>query len=1018
MPDFEGKRLEIYEEYIDDIEEKTDLSRGDYVFPSFTRTVSVDDGYHEADYILELTISNEREKEIVLMASGIYDDDRKILKDVEEEEPFTRARKYAAELEKGAYYGITDGKKVKISALDPDIKLEEVKKVDKLNEIINEIIKEERRIKRSKDFISKLNEYNENINPNVHSHLREKIEEDDSFEEEIRDFLTPIGKSYDEDENIPEETLEMLSRQATYLLVDKILFYHLILENEENLKEGLEEREKYDEIFEKLKKEPPKPDDDIEKWAKEFWGYLDKVFELIREINYEPIFDPEKSPLNRINLKEHPSACFEIKDLMDFLWKKEGLSNLFDGPLLAKIYEGLIPPELRWKWGQIYTPPEITRLIAEWAIRNPDDKILDPACGTGRFLISAYEKIAELKGVEMGENHQEIINQIQGIDINQFPAHLATMSLVAMSLKSVTENVNIKVKDFFKYVRGDQANLGVPENKVRTKKTSNSSDYFEKPIGKMDAIIMNPPYTRNEALSDDYKKYFRKKALSNLDENKEISMDKKAGYYAYFITHGTKFLKKDGRFGMIIQNSWLDADYGADIQEFILENYKIQAIVGTKKDRLIKTADVNTVILFLERENNKKLRNTNEIKFVQLKKDLEWFEHNYDFHELIEMIEENEGLFTEDIRILTKNQEALKEEGMGKTTYIGSKWAKYIRALDIYWYILDENSDILIDFNDLEVKGHGDLSYGTRSGAPEFFYLPNKHHDIEKKGDTLLLLKDEEVKFKLPKKAWMHQEDSKWRPNYIIKRSKGIEKLSFSIDDLELGNQLKYFVWLDKPKEKLDSESREYIEWGESHDVRECNHCNRAKKFPEYCSGDLWYDIGPSLTKGDILPNKDIHDKHAYWTPNENTWVHQSLYGITYQGEKYLLSGILNSTVCLFMLEIAGRINLGGGALDLMTDDHRSVKFPNPIKIDEEIQKNIIEKFKNIGDRKAKTIFEEIGADNLEEISLDNVKRDRRELDKIIMEDILGLSKREQLEVYRGLFELVKNRLEKPNSSD
>ncbi|MFW5895451.1 MAG: hypothetical protein ACOCT9_01775, partial [archaeon] len=344
--------------------------------------------------------------------------------------------------------------------------------------------------------------------------------------------------------------------------------------------------------------------------------------------------------------------------------------------------------------------------------------------------------------------------------------------------------------------------------------------------------------------------------------------------------------------------------------------------------------------------------------------------------------------------------------------------AKYIRALDIYWHILEKNTDVLIDFKDLEEKGRGKLSYGTRSGAPEFFYLPNKHHDIEECGDNLHLLHDEEVKFKLPRNAWMHHENGKWKPNYIIKRSKGIEKINFSIDELELGNQLKYFVWFDKSKEKLNDESRKYIEWGESHDVEECNHCNRAKKFPEYCSGNLWYNIGPRLTKGDILPNKDIHDKHAYWTPNENTWVHQSLYGISYQGEKYVLSGILNSTVCLFMLEIARRINLGEGALDLMTGDHRSVKFPNPTKIDENVKKNIIKKFKAMGNRKAKSIFEEIGIDNLADISLDKIKQDRRELDKIIMGKILGLSKREQLEVYRGLFELVKNRLEKADADD
>jgi len=69
-----------------------------------------------------------------------------------------------------------------------------------------------------------------------------------------------------------------------------------------------------------------------------------------------------------------------------------------------------------------------------------------------------------------------------------------------------------------------------------------------------------------------------------------------------------------------------------------------------------------------------------------------------------------------------------------------------------------------------------------------------------------------------------------------------------------------------------------------------------------------------------------------------------------------------------------------------------------------------------INDRFTGSIFDELGASSPEEVSLDKVKPDRRELDKIVMGDILGLTDEEQLEVYQAVVDLVKSRIEKSKS--
>jgi hypothetical protein len=66
--------------------------------------------------------------------------------------------------------------------------------------------------------------------------------------------------------------------------------------------------------------------------------------------------------------------------------------------------------------------------------------------------------------------------------------------------------------------------------------------------------------------------------------------------------------------------------------------------------------------------------------------------------------------------------------------------------------------------------------------------------------------------------------------------------------------------------------------------------------------------------------------------------------------------------------------------------------------------------------REITTVFEEIGANFPSEVSLDKVKPDRRELDKIIMGEILDLTDEEQLKVYQAVIDLVRSRIEKARS--
>jgi hypothetical protein len=132
---------------------------------------------------------------------------------------------------------------------------------------------------------------------------------------------------------------------------------------------------------------------------------------------------------------------------------------------------------------------------------------------------------------------------------------------------------------------------------------------------------------------------------------------------------------------------------------------------------------------------------------------------------------------------------------------------------------------------------------------------------------------------------------------------------------------------------------------------------------------------------------------------------------------------MLNSTLFILFTEMFGKSNLGQGALYLVPFDIKRMIVINPKFLEISISENL-NRFLN---RPIKSIFEELGFPKctqrncnhpehpyenvkLEEVSFDRIMLDRRELDRIIFEAI-GLNEEEQLEVYRTVVELVKNRL-------
>ncbi|MEG0835596.1 MAG: class I SAM-dependent methyltransferase [Anaerovoracaceae bacterium] len=203
--------------------------------------------------------------------------------------------------------------------------------------------------------------------------------------------------------------------------------------------------------------------------------------------------------------------------------------------------------------GGYYTPEIISGFIAEWAIRNPSDAVLEPSCGNGSFL-SAITNRLEMLGATGKQINQNVI----GIELDEIEAR-----------KSEQYGTTVICEDFF--------------------------TYYEKNIDaktQFDAILGNPPFIRYQNFSEEY----RKIAFSLMNKY-GFQPNRLTNIWLPFLLLSCKALKPGGRVGMVIPAELFQVDYAAEARQFLSTYFDSLTLVTFK--RLVFDDIQQEVILLL-----------------------------------------------------------------------------------------------------------------------------------------------------------------------------------------------------------------------------------------------------------------------------------------------------------------------------------------------------------------------------------------------------------------------------------
>ena len=504
-----------------------------------------------------------------------------------------------------------------------------------------------------------------------------------------------------------------------------------------------------------------------------------------------------------------------------------------------------------------------------------------------------------------------------------------------------------------------------------------------------DVIIGNPPYVRQESITDpagwllskeykdallemvrlDFPDYFAKSRAHTDQFKKGRKPSGRSDLYTYFYIRSLRLLNPQGVHVFICSNSWLDVGYGAWLQEFFLRKAPLHLVIDNHAKRSFARADVNTIITVASAP--RRVPDGHMVRFVAFKQP---FEDAVLSENLLAIENASDILKTDAFRVFPITADKLLDEGSDDGKYVGDKWGgKYLRGPDIFFSILEKGKGKLVRLGDI-----AEVRFGIKTGANDFFYL-------EPLGPG-----------SRPGLMWVRNgagwegeiEEEFLKP--VIKSPRECRTIIINPDDL----RYRLFMCHKGKGELRSSKALEYIEWGEE----------QGYHLRPSCRGRYEWWFLPDISHARLHFNYLIND------------VGRTFVGNCYASDNFHEIGVpdeyaifLNSVIFMLFQGIVARANFGGGLAKIQTYELQRMLVGRF----EDKNTKLVDETLNV---KIRYIFTECGIDPKSDIPIGeqepNPLPDRKALDDIVF-DALGLTAEERKEVYRAVCQLVWERISK-----
>lgn len=596
-----------------------------------------------------------------------------------------------------------------------------------------------------------------------------------------------------------------------------------------------------------------------------------------------------------------------------------------------------------------------------------DISILDPACGTGKFLIIMADILYNLvKGLQLDSNETDyniltnLFAKLKGIEISPTIAFKTRIVLFMHFYQKLLKETDPRDIINPKYVIDNDTLSSIVHIGDFL-----WNDTLRNPIKsqQFQIILGNPPFVRQENIkptgisllrllseSDrDINVNYKNKIQSQIysifrnDQNYILPgfFNKRSDLYIYFFYNAFNYLNKNGIIAFISSNSWLNIGFGFDFQKFILDKKSLLSIVGNYK-RTFGSVKINTITTYLA--NSSKIVDP-LISFINLKK----LNSIPDIDKIIIQTHDNatnneestskiSEFNSELLQIRQINCNNLLRIGSVSSNYLGSRWENlFLLSPSFYFKLIPQIGDKLLRLGDI-----AQIYRGITTGINKFFIMKKVKED--NKEGVLSLENGFGYRYDI--------ERDFLRP--IVTTPKTIHKPVIKEEEIQ---EFLFYINENQQKSLNKTLAEKYIKYGEELKIPLPKGKNKSEiiigmnNIPSLLNKNKWYSIKipRNFEKTDLFIQK-IFDRSYKWCSIKSNQKDSRILALNnfyyvilrpeYKKHINIIELSLISSLLALSIELNARRTFGSGALDTATFDIENILVLNPNRLsDSELQK-------------------------------------------------------------------------------
>lgn len=321
-----------------------------------------------------------------------------------------------------------------------------------------------------------------------------------------------------------------------------------------------------------------------------------RIVALFKEVktNMPEVIDEE----DKISLDRN-SIIYVVGELQNY-----SLMNS-ERDVIADAFETFIGHALKGGQGQFFTPRNVVKMMVDILQPSETDKIIDPACGSGGFLIDALKYVwdkAEVKYKKLGWKEAQIekkkieiaTSNFRGLDKDYF------LSKVAKAYMNLI---------------GDGTTGIFCEDSLENPKSWKQETQLKIKLGTFDILLTNPPFgSKIPIVGEEKMKQFDVGYKWKFDDengrwSKGNSLKEQEEPQVLFIERCLALLKDGGKMAMVLPSGILGNQQEEYLRQYILDKGNLFAIVELPFETFSPNVSINTSVLFIQKGKSNKKQN-------------------------------------------------------------------------------------------------------------------------------------------------------------------------------------------------------------------------------------------------------------------------------------------------------------------------------------------------------------------------------------------------------------------------